>query len=170
MSTERMSSINGLLCDRCGQPARFDSAGGNCPECGDDLCIACAGHWHEEEEYNGLCDQCFRDETAKAMQADTPESLWSRYWQYECTIRQYCFGTDPDRVLKKMDTEIPVAEHERVKILRILGFEPNSATVWIGVNKEGITVMGKTYRPGRIFAGEGREPHSRFAVLDGFED
>jgi len=159
-----MSSINELVCDRCGQPAHFNDKGGSCPECGDDLCIECAKQWHEEEGYDGLCDQCFRDEMER-VQAATPESLWSRYWEYECVIHYYCLGIDTDRVLKQIDTGIPVAEHERVEILRMLGFDPDSATAWIGINREYVRILEKDYLAGRIFAGESKEPRSRFAVI-----
>ena len=84
-----------------------------------------------------------------------------------CEIHQYCFGlSDPDKILSKIDTETPIEEHERAKILRMLGFDPDSATVWIGVNKEEITIGGKCYYKNRqFFAGDGKEPHSRFAVI-----
>jgi len=96
-----------------------------------------------------------------------PESLWSCYLECVCEIHQYCFGlSDPDKILSKIDTETPIEEHERAKILRMLGFDPDSATVWIGVNKEEITIGGKCYYKNRqFFAGDGKEPHSRFAVI-----
>ena len=52
-----MNDINDIKCDRCGQPADFVyGEGGNCPECGDDLCISCAVDWHDDD---GICDKCF---------------------------------------------------------------------------------------------------------------
>jgi hypothetical protein len=39
-------------CDRCGKPADFDKCGGNCIECGDDLCTEC-GQW-----VGSLCKRC----------------------------------------------------------------------------------------------------------------
>ena len=98
------------------------------------------------------------------------ESLWSNYWEYECEIRQYCFGVDPSRVLDKIDTDILIEPGERASILRLLNFDPDSATVWIGVSKERITLMGNRYSAKLIFAGEDTKPHSRFAVIDGFEN
>ena len=96
---------------------------------------------------------------------NNPESLWSRYGDHECVIHQYFLGTDTDRVLKQIDTEIPVAEHERIEILRMLGFDPNSTTAWIGINREYVRILEKDYLAGRIFAGESKEPRSRFAVV-----
>ena len=96
-----------------------------------------------------------------------PESLWKRYWEYECEIRQCCLGLNPNRILKKIDTDIAIDPDERADILRMLGFDPDSATVWIGVAKEQVTIMGHDHWPGHIFAGDGKEPHSRFAVIDG---
>jgi len=101
------------------------------------------------------------------MRKKQTESLWSRYWKYECEIRQYCFGINPSRILDKIDTDIFIDPDERMGILRMLGFDPDSAAVWIGINKECITINGHTHWPGRIFAGDGKEPHSRFAVMDG---
>ena len=96
---------------------------------------------------------------------NNPESLWSRYGDHECAIHYYCLGIDTDRVLKQIDTEIPVAEHERIEILRMLGFDPNSTTTWIGINREYVRILEKDYLAGRIFAGESKEPRSRFAVI-----
>ena len=47
--------LDEVHCDRCGQLADFLGEGGNCPECGDDLCITCAVAWHGDE---GICDRC----------------------------------------------------------------------------------------------------------------
>ena len=63
MSIENYDEIK---CDRCGKPACFDGEGGNCPQCGDDLCIECAEHWHEDDD-GSVCDQCFRDEMEKVQ-------------------------------------------------------------------------------------------------------
>jgi len=101
-----------------------------------------------------------------SKKSDQPESLWNNYWEQECEFRQYCFGIDPSRVLDKIDTDIPIEPDERASILRMLNFDPTSATVWIGVNKEWVTIMGTRFIPGRIFAGDGKEPRSRFAIID----
>jgi len=58
-TTMSIENDDEIQCDRCGQPAHFDDKGGNCPQCGDDLCIACAERWHDDE---GICDRCFREE------------------------------------------------------------------------------------------------------------
>jgi hypothetical protein len=104
------------------------------------------------------------------MQINTPKSVWSRYCDHAYEIRQYCFGTDPEHILKNIDTEAFLEGSEHIAILRMLGLHPGSMTVWIGINTEPVTLMGHTYRPGCIFAGDGREPHTRFAVIDGWDD
>jgi len=45
-----------IICDRCGQPARFDVQGGNCENCGDDLCADCA-KW-ESDAVGTWCEKC----------------------------------------------------------------------------------------------------------------
>jgi len=45
-----------IICDRCGQPARFDVQGGNCENCGDDLCADCA-KW-ESNVVGTWCEKC----------------------------------------------------------------------------------------------------------------
>ena len=96
-------------------------------------------------------------------------SLWDNYWEHECEIHQYTLGTDTDRVLGIIDTDINVEKRERDEVLRLLGFDPESETVWIGVSKKSITLMGRLHFDGFIFAGDGKEPHSRFAVIDGLQ-
>ena len=55
-------NLANIKCDRCGKPAEFLGEGGNCPECGDDLDIHCAGNWTELAENDepgfAVCDQC----------------------------------------------------------------------------------------------------------------
>lgn len=43
-----------MVCDRCGDEIDCNSAWGNCPVCGDNLCAKCAGTWDE----NGDCERC----------------------------------------------------------------------------------------------------------------
>lgn len=45
-----------ITCDRCGKEItdEFYDLGGNCTECGDNLCKACAGEWDED----GCCQAC----------------------------------------------------------------------------------------------------------------
>jgi hypothetical protein len=50
-----------IICDRCGREMndmwRIDGMpgeGGNCPDCGDNLCAECGGKWGE----NGECQYC----------------------------------------------------------------------------------------------------------------
>ena len=93
-------------------------------------------------------------------------SLWDRYWEYECEIHQYTLGTDTERVLSIVDTDILVDERERAGVLRMLGFDPDSDSVWVGVSKESISIMGTHHLSGLIFAGDGQEPRSRFAVIE----
>jgi hypothetical protein len=93
------------------------------------------------------------------------ESLWSPYLDYECEIHQYCFGTDPNDILEHINMKVPIEEHEWVQILRMLGFDPDSVTVWIGVSKEDFMILGKRYRAGQIIAGDGKTPRSRFGVI-----
>ena len=54
-----------LTCDRCGKLADFNNGGGNCPECGGDLCLACAKYWHETaDDYadysHCVCERCYQ--------------------------------------------------------------------------------------------------------------
>ena len=49
-------TIDDIKCDRCGKPAEFNEGGGNCPECGADLCFDC-GQWSADED-DGRCGQC----------------------------------------------------------------------------------------------------------------
>ena len=55
-------TLDDIKCDRCGKPAMFRGEGGNCPECGDDLCIGCAGCWTEMANDNdtghAVCERC----------------------------------------------------------------------------------------------------------------
>jgi len=39
---------------KCDRPADFEGLGGNCPACGDDLCISCAVKWHGAQRNDGL--------------------------------------------------------------------------------------------------------------------
>jgi len=63
MTTEKELSIDDLICNRCGNNADFNKSGGNCPECGDDLCIECAGSWSEtandDDPGCAICDACY---------------------------------------------------------------------------------------------------------------
>jgi hypothetical protein len=49
-----------IRCDRCKKDItkEFYDLGGNCTECGDDLCESCAGTWDEE----GRCESCQKQE------------------------------------------------------------------------------------------------------------
>jgi hypothetical protein len=51
-----------IRCDRCGEPADFNGKGGHCPECGENLCIRCAGTWTEsagdDEPGHSVCKRC----------------------------------------------------------------------------------------------------------------
>ena len=62
-------SLHEVKCDRCGKLADFESGGGNCAECGDDLCLDCAGRWTElakdDEPGHAVCAQCAREEWCK---------------------------------------------------------------------------------------------------------
>ena len=60
--TNAPESLREIRCDRCGAPANFQDGGGNCPECGDDLCIQCACTWTElaedDEPGHSVCKRC----------------------------------------------------------------------------------------------------------------
>ena len=43
-----------LTCDKCGKPLMGEW--GNCPKCGDDLCLECAVNWYEPD---GICESCY---------------------------------------------------------------------------------------------------------------
>ena len=46
-----------MTCDRCGKDIWDDfrsGNGGNCTQCGDNLCAECAGSW----DGDGLCKEC----------------------------------------------------------------------------------------------------------------
>ena len=51
------NTINDVICGKCKRPADFDNGGGNCPECGDDLCSNCSGGWIQMGD-DCLCKQC----------------------------------------------------------------------------------------------------------------
>jgi hypothetical protein len=53
-------SKHDILCDRCGNNADFYGKGGRCHECGDELCIDCAGSWNEIDGFD-LCDRCNKE-------------------------------------------------------------------------------------------------------------
>jgi hypothetical protein len=70
--------LHKIKCDRCGKLANFDGGGGNCQECGDDLCRQCAESWTEVVEDGEIghcvCKRC-RDkfaEKAECIEGDTP--------------------------------------------------------------------------------------------------
>jgi len=64
--------MNDIKCDRCGQPADFyDGNGGNCPQCGDDLCISCAGKWYGDD---GICDKCYNENHLKTREFQRPKA------------------------------------------------------------------------------------------------
>jgi len=50
-------TLEDIKCDRCGERARFEADGGNCQECGDNLCADCA-LWHETVDYRVICKRC----------------------------------------------------------------------------------------------------------------
>jgi len=49
-------------CDRCGNDANFDDCGGNCPCCGDDLCVGCADWQYDEGYRSAICRDCWDKE------------------------------------------------------------------------------------------------------------
>jgi hypothetical protein len=61
--------LHEIKCDRCGKMADFENGGGNCGECGDDLCLDCAGSWTElakdDEPGHAVCAQCAREKWRK---------------------------------------------------------------------------------------------------------
>ncbi|MGL6196093.1 MAG: DUF6900 domain-containing protein [Thermoguttaceae bacterium] len=95
------------------------------------------------------------------------QSLWNRYWEYECEICKYVLGKDTERILGIIDTDLVIDADERASILRLMGFDPESDAVWIGVSKQTINILSDSFYSGSVFAGESREPHSRFAVING---
>ena len=50
-------ALKDIKCDRCGLPAKFETDGGHCEECGDDLCADCA-LWRIDEEERIKCKKC----------------------------------------------------------------------------------------------------------------
>jgi hypothetical protein len=74
-------SINDIVCDRCGESAEFaDGEGGNCPECGNDLCIGCAGSWREREDYDEsgdlVCDSCYDHHYSSCLKFRNRSDHW----------------------------------------------------------------------------------------------
>jgi hypothetical protein len=69
--TNDAETLTDVKCDRCGKQVDFEgkhsvdgACGGRCPECGENLCIACAGHWTEmaegDEPGHAVCDKCYQ--------------------------------------------------------------------------------------------------------------
>ena len=102
-----MNSINDIKCDRCGQPADFAyGKGGNCLECGDDLCISCAGNWHDDD---GICDQCF-NANMTTQEFQRPEARLSgtanndivRYYLASRTLKKHGYHSKVSEMLKRI--------------------------------------------------------------------
>jgi hypothetical protein len=49
--------LQDIKCDRCGNLAHFDTDGGNCEDCGDDLCADCA-LWVLTYDERTICTRC----------------------------------------------------------------------------------------------------------------
>ena len=65
-----------IICDRCGQEMNdrwkiegMPGDGGNCAECGDNLCAECGGKWGE----NGECELCAM--SLEELEAGLPEFI-----------------------------------------------------------------------------------------------
>ena len=64
-SLKKAESTPGIKCDRCGKDIthEINDEGGNCNDCGDNLCADCAGEWDEW----GHCGKCHR--------------AWEKHWE-----------------------------------------------------------------------------------------
>ena len=69
-----MTELDKIMCDRCGNNADFDETGGNCPNCGDNLCATCAD-WIETED-GAICQACYKE--PDCLPGAYPYHLYSR--------------------------------------------------------------------------------------------
>jgi len=102
----------GIICDRCGREMNdlweiegMPGDGGNCTDCGDNLCAECGGKWGED----GECELCSL--TLEELEFRLPLDVQRREKMSmpcaNCTVERYEYVTYKQAVWRSDDYGIP---------------------------------------------------------------